>query len=389
MGFQKIGSAWRRIGRAAKQTVNVFSNVEKISQSQQTILTNSTAVEEKVNGLQSEMKALQVGLRLLQEESRQSVEGLKEQVKQAEAGLQETFKVMLKGPVPVQPVPFYRLDGLCGECYICGSESVRWASAYPSNEVRFRGGTILCCENCGTSYVPDAEQLINGYYATEYANKNRGDRQLEPEKYFSGQGEKAFPTYFRRANEQIEKLLSVEAKFDCVLDYGSGPGYFLYASGAAQKFAVELDDASNKYLDYLGATKLDPEDLPRSKFDVIVASHVVEHLCHNDVLGKVESLIDALKADGVLLIEVPQGGFSYVNMNSHQDPHTLFFTPYGLEKLVVRAGGEIVEKYSRCGPIWKPRTDPIYTPDETDPFYSATGEGLTVICRRKNERAEG
>lgn len=228
---------------------------------------------------------------------------------------------------PLPPRSFLKLpESMHAPCPICGEGETRWTSAYPSYEPHFHSAVIFYCAHCGSGFVPDGDSLIEGYYEAEYSVTNRGDRDIPPEVYFGPLRPDHLKGYFDRAEHQLMNLRKLGANMGRVLDYGSGPGYLLHASSANEKYAVELDGDSDKYLDFIGAKKLAPRELPQRFFDVIVASHVVEHFTATSLERLLKSMLLSLNEGGLLLIEVPHGGLSYVNLKARQDPHTIFFT---------------------------------------------------------------
>ncbi|WP_456391326.1 class I SAM-dependent methyltransferase, partial [Profundibacter sp.] len=210
---------------------------------------------------------------------------------------------------------------------------------------------------------------------------------IDPKYYFTEaarQDNKMLHRYFTRAKHQTALLKKHGARFDTVLDFGSGPGYFLHVCKAAQKFAFEPDQESRKYLEYLGATQYtDLADLPKDRFDVITASHSIEHLVAEELHSTLRCLLAALKPQGRLLIEVPQGGHSYLHLKgARQDPHTLFFTPQALVKAAKHAGAKILFRRTVGKPLIPRRQNPIYTPNPKNKFLNAAHGGLTVICTK-------
>lgn len=287
-------------------------------------------------------------------------------------------------PEPLPPVRFLSLpDEVKLECPICATPTVKWISAYPSNDPKFRMAAVLYCGTCGSGHVPDADTLIAGYYASEYGTSNRKDRDIPPTEYFRDIHNPRLTKYFGRANAQIESLSHAGATFGRVLDYGSGPGYLLYASEAAEKYAVEFDSASDKYLNYMGATKLKPDELPPNYFDVIVASHVVEHFTSTTLNDCLRAMLAALKSDGLLLVEVPHGGHTYTRLTARQDPHTLFFTPDGIRRAMRNAGAHVLREYCRAASEGAPSPHQVYYPDSADVFASTRRGGITIIARKQ------
>jgi len=284
-----------------------------------------------------------------------------------------------------EPAAFTRLaEGQARPvCPACAT-AAEWSSDYPSRAKPFARHRVLYCTHCGLGFVRDMGAVLARYYREDYGRSNRGDRQLPPAEYFAAQvagADPALEKYADRVQRQIDLLRQHDARFDRVLDYGSGPGYFLQASGAVEAHAIEPDEMSHKYLDYLGATRhADVQSLPAKSFDTIVASHVIEHLPSEELQPTLERLLAALAPGGRLLIEVPQGGHSYLRLAGHrQDPHTLFFTGQALVEAVTSAGGDILYQMA-LGRVHNPRREkPIYRP-KGPPFFRTARGSLTVVC---------
>ncbi len=266
-------------------------------------------------------------------------------------------------------------------CPICHSGEIRWVSAYPSHLDRFRMATLLFCDQCGSGHMPGAAKVLGDYYAVDYSTSNRKDRSGDPAVYFESNNPK-LANYFNRAKHQTEALKARGATFGKVLDYGSGPGYFLYTSKATEPHAIELDTASDKFLEYLGAKRITADTIPTGFFDVVLCSHVVEHFTAEDLQRNLQSMVQALNANGLLLIEVPNGSLSRVRYRGDQSPHTLFFTPEGIRRAVELAGGKVLATYARQDLDRVLHASPIYHPDPTDEYASTTHQGLTVIASR-------
>ena len=279
---------------------------------------------------------------------------------------------------------FRPLAGPAGRCGVCGQAGLSWEADYPADSPLFKPARIRFCRICGSGAVPDAARLVADYYRSDYAAGNRRDRELSPEEYFAPDTERRHPGlrhYFARARAQVDILKAAGADFGRVLDYGAGPGYFLYVSGAREPFAVELDSHSDKYLAYLGATKLDPDQLPRHHFDVVVASHVLEHLTAETVRDTMRRLVESLRPGGLLLVEVPNGGHLYLELTDAQEPHTLFFAAEGLRRLLYDAGAEVVSTYA-VGPQHKRRSGAVmYAPPEDDAWASSGNDGIGLVVR--------
>ena len=262
-------------------------------------------------------------------------------------------------------------------------------AAYPAEPKSiFTGATTMWCGYCGSGYVPDADGLLDGYYACAYAESGRSDRFIEPERYFASLTETRSPTaYFaHRSLSHLLLLRRLGAVFDDVLDFGSGPGAFLHLSDARRKVAVEPDEYCAQHLAYIGAEVVNETDLAQESLDVIAASHVIEHLTTTTLHHTLARLYRALRVGGLILIEVPNGGLSHLILPGMHEPHALFFTPQGAERAFTRQHVRIEFKRPQ-GPadVGRPNKAAIYRPDPGDLFRS-TAHGSILMILRKTAR---
>lgn len=273
-------------------------------------------------------------------------------------------------------------------CPICLEQAALSVTAYPTSLIKepiFAKFAVIFCMKCGSGYVPDAERMLKNYYESRYSMEDRKDREIAPEIYFSADAVNQYPSlrhYFQRSQSQKDILIKHGANFDKVLDYGSGPGYFLKVCDAKQPYAVDPDRYSEKYLNYINAQILEKDELPGNYFDVVVASHVVEHFDAKNAIAIVQSIIASIKKNGLLLVEVPQGGHTYLQISHpHHAPHTIFFSPEGILKLLENAGAEIIATFPRDTDIIYPSNkEEIYCPKKNDTFMSTHHECLTIIA---------
>lgn len=274
-------------------------------------------------------------------------------------------------------------------CPFCWRTSKWSLAAYPCEPgSMFAGATTLWCGLCGSGYAPDADALLEGYYARAYAESGRSDRFIEPERYFSSLTETRSPTaYFaHRSLSHLFLLRRLGAVFGDVLDFGSGPGAFLYLSDARRKVAIEPDEYCAPHLAHIGAEVVNETDLEPESLDVIGASHVIEHLTTTTLHHTLARLYRALRVGGFILIEVPNGGLSHLLIPGVHEPHTLFFTPQGAERAFARQHVRIELKRPQ-GPadVARPNPAAIYRPNPADPFRS-TSHGSILLILRKTAR---
>lgn len=233
-------------------------------------------------------------------------------------------------------------------CPACDRGAVLVASYPYSHAPQFAALLTCWCRTCGFGWVPVVPFDLNEYYQTAYS-KNRGDRELAPKDYFAlldgplDTIPNNFRQYVARARSQHARINNYVDRGYALIELGSGPGYGLYFSQATQKAAVEPDDASGKYLEYLGAKRLSLDALPSDTYDVVLASHSVEHLTVEALYPTLQRLREALKPGGIIYVEVPNGAHTGAFIPGSHAPHTLFFSLASLKSVVTRSGFEVVE----------------------------------------------
>ena len=276
------------------------------------------------------------------------------------------------------PVDFLRIEPstrfVCLACEAPASHVTRYP---PPVTGPFSRLLVMWCERCGFGWVPTSPFILADYYAQTYAVVNRKDRDVDPEKYFDPNREST--KYFRRARSQVAKVREFVPEIQSMLDFGSGPGYALFVSGAKEKYAVEYDEHSTKYLDYIGAKKISHDEISMRRYDLILSSHSLEHLFIGDLESTLKSFHSALKPQGVLYVEVPGASLTEYTSPVRHEPHTLFFSPESLWRLVTKAGFNVIWE-DALGQTSNPRLDhPIYSPKE-ERWNHSRGR-LSVIAR--------
>jgi SAM-dependent methyltransferase len=285
------------------------------------------------------------------------------------------------------PLSFWNMQELSHTtCPCCGS-LMSHVATYPFHDsALFSRQITIWCKDCGFGMVPGTSFSLEEYYRSRYAVENRGDRELMPEEYFqlmeSDNPPANFMRYYARARDQLARIKSFVPDVRSMLDVGAGPGYALHISGSARKDAIEFDQNSKKYLDFIGATLLDWDRLEPDRYDVILMSHVLEHFLPADIHPRLNALARALRPGGIVYIEVPPGGLSWKLYAYKHEPHTLFFTLQALGELGKKLGLEVLF----CAPLETTddhigdRADGIYTPPARDGYDNPRGR-LTLICR--------
>jgi SAM-dependent methyltransferase len=139
-----------------------------------------------------------------------------------------------------------------------------------------------------------------------------------------------------RSRKLFRVLFPLLERFSNVLDFGGGDGRLmrdLVAEGY-RCFTVDWSEKVVEGVNRLGTTL---EDLPvDTRFDAIVASHVVEHIAEPRAV--LERLRGHLVPDGILYVEVPLEIWRRVPYMTEPVTHVNFFVPESLKALLGYAG---------------------------------------------------
>ena len=212
----------------------------------------------------------------------------------------------------------------------------------------FPRSRIARCRSCGlmSSFPPPGEEELDAVYRKQY-------RQIR--------GETPDKDYLRNLDCRAEAQLAFLRRYSPtqlsrarILDVGCSAGSFLNAcAGFTQSVSgFEPDDtmrtAARKRLGpaaVLHGTLFQAERLAGQTFDVIVASHVLEHVPQPGFF--LSALCDSLSARGTLLIEVPNEDSAtvgnWIQSGERGRMHLFFFTPRTLRDIIEAAGGRVVE----------------------------------------------
>lgn len=268
----------------------------------------------------------------------------------------EVIRALRTAPSP--KIPLRELQQQ--KCTSCGNTDLS-LSRYPGFVSLFFSGLMLMhCGECGLSWVPIPDLDLESYYKHHYASEFRKERIhrgafYSPDNPALTQKKHAVRD---RAYNHIE-ILKRYGPIGAILDIGCGEGFLLQRIEAAEKFAHELDEnVRDILLDEIGATVVQQLDV-ESRYDTVVASHVLEHFTYLDIRDKLKTIFKSMRSGGIFLMEVPGGAYQIERFTRGQrpvsqrlEPHTLFFSSYSLVRLLVDTGFTILEARS-C--LWTER----------------------------------
>jgi SAM-dependent methyltransferase len=236
-------------------------------------------------------------------------------------------------------------------CQICGQYGLRefprfrdLARVTSDSRPWSAGGRIAVCSECSA-----VQKLIEpawlgeiGHIYKSYAIYNQAGGKEQP--IFAGNGTPPRPRS-RSLIKYLESKARLETRAD-VLDFGCGTGAALRTYSEFHSewtlYGAELSTKSIALLKAIpGFTELftcAPKDIPL-RFDLITLIHALEHVL--DPVGILEQLSTRLQGEGILFVQVPDGGKNPYDLVIAD--HLLHFTLETLRLASDRAGIEIIE----------------------------------------------
>jgi len=197
--------------------------------------------------------------------------------------------------------------------------------------------TSKYCKCCGLMVYeprPTTEDVLAKY---QYLNRSQHDILWKKDYSFRAQKMdrlRADRTYQTITNHSLKKYMRV-------LDYGGGDGRILlpFLENGHKTFLV---DYSENQLP--GITKLanDISEISKTeKFDIVICSHVLEHVAEPDKL--LSCFHELLAEDGVIYAEVPQEILTGIRLEDNPVMHVNFFTKNSLKTLFETQRFSVVE----------------------------------------------
>ncbi|MCZ7399975.1 MAG: class I SAM-dependent methyltransferase [Candidatus Methanoperedens sp.] len=242
---------------------------------------------------------------------------------------------------------------LMSPCIVCGSSQAKLIGSNPD----FQKLQIAKCIGCGivfTTPCPDTE-----YLSSIYSKKYREIRNETPSQMY-------LDNMKQRAESQRVFILS---QFDLnfrnpyILDIGFGPGILLgmFANQSNNLFGFEPDKVMYTLAkERIGSNAclynqmFDSKSIKKYKFDLIMASHILEHI--PDPVRFLTDLLSLLTEKGLIFLEVPNDSLKSVYELTKYDVkgfmHLWFFQLESLINVINKAGGQVV-RLTTYGPSTK------------------------------------
>ncbi|GAL37532.1 predicted protein [Vibrio maritimus] len=223
-------------------------------------------------------------------------------------------------------------------CKICGSEDTEYVTDNPSFLL-----PIFKCNECNliqTSQISDLSLTL--YYNQEF----------RPERVdFTDAQIKQFDT---RASFQKEFIFQdgVITNYKNILDIGAGIGSLIKSFDSTQHelFAIEPDPKVSQYYSNTQVSLLESIEESNVKYDIICASHVLEHA--NNPADFLNQLSENLNESGIIFIEVPIENVDFLNSSrlTSKSGHLTHFTLDAFESLIKNHTCFEIVKLGTSGP---------------------------------------
>jgi SAM-dependent methyltransferase len=244
------------------------------------------------------------------------------------------------------------------QCPLCTSNRSK-----PFDQRKFRGFAVenRICLDCGLVFqsprMTEAEMAV--YYQAEYRRTYQGTE---------GPVARDLVVQIARAHELLDFVWDKIPIVSRCLDIGCSTGLILkhfQTQFGCHPVGIEPDNAYRSYAVEKGLTVYpslaDLEMAPEARFDLVIMSHVLEHL--SDPVGYLNHQRETiLMPGGFILLEVP-------NLYSHDSFEVahLFAFSYHTLKEVLRKAGLVVEKSRKHG---QPNSNilPLYLTVLSRPF---------------------
>jgi SAM-dependent methyltransferase len=215
---------------------------------------------------------------------------------------------------------------------------------YPCQHVRLRRKVLFDLWFPGVSWVALESRRCAGCGLTCYSPRP-DDSDLEAKYRFLGQAEKntatdvAADADWLRAERIFQAVSAVQARPARVLDVGGGDGRMMlpFLAQGARCFLVDYKNSTHMGIERLGSTLA---EVPTTMtFDVIICTHVLEHVAHPRRL--LEAIIQRMHPDSALYVEVPIEVFRNNAWNpilAEPVTHVNFFTADSMRRLLLLVG---------------------------------------------------
>jgi SAM-dependent methyltransferase len=254
------------------------------------------------------------------------------------------------------------------KCPVCGLNTLSSNNSHPYPNATPRENhpqQIVFCSQCGLGVgypLLSDDELDKLYSGAQYWAQSNPKLSVRRQPILHALANSRWSFILSALPERLKKKDSL-----AILDIGAGYGYLGLVAAKSPELKINsytvvepdknlhaaLKKAWPHWSPETGLETYSSIDPVNQKFDIIVLSHVVEHV--KAPLEIIEKAVSNLTDDGILFIEVPNRDYLF---KSDVFPHLLFFSPESLENLVVKASLEVItiegwgRRYERS-PLYK------------------------------------
>ena len=227
------------------------------------------------------------------------------------------------------------------KCKVCNSENIE-----KINLSYFTLIKIYICNDCKISFqnpiLKNTE--ISKFYSKFYRQKTSLKKQKELHERGLRRGQYIFKFIDNNTKKKLSNLK--------ILEIGSGYGGILsfFKKMNNEIESVEIDDQCNNFLttelNLLNHRTLDKIILQKKTFDIIILSHVIEHI--SDINGLFLNIKKIMNDSTIVYIEVPSFYNNYkLNKRSIQIGHIWYFTEDNINLLLDKNNFKIIKKNNK------------------------------------------
>ena len=224
-------------------------------------------------------------------------------------------------------------------CLICNDKDNiifvdNYIHQFEEDKKYFNDAKLYKCNTCDFTFVnpmPD-EKKLDYFYKKIYSSKIRPP-------YFALEDSDVQQSHFLK-DKNLSYLIYLTSLIDFkkiknIYDFGCSNGDIGYALKKKftklQLYCSESDEFCKNILNERGYKNYDDLNNIDKKFDLIVATHVLEHVTNiNDLLKKFTNI---LNPEGYIFFEVPNCPKEYWENRIYDGAHLLFYTKKSMEKI--------------------------------------------------------